>query len=385
VPSTPFWLQEPRDELPHARFAGRAEVAVIGGGVTGCSCALTLAERGVRVRLHEAGEIAGGASGRNGGFALRGAAVPYDEARRDLGDERARLLMRLTERSLDRLESLAGDAFRRVGSLRLAVDGDEREALRSEYDALGEHGFDVEWLDELPPPLDRLYRGAILHPADGATQPARWVRRLAAHAASAGADIRERDAVTVEGLDADVIVVAGDGLIPKLLPELPVRATRGQVLATEPLPRRLYDRPHYARAGYDYWQQLPDGRLVLGGKRDASLETEDTGVVETTELVQSRLDELLEQLVGNRPAVTDRWAGIWGTTPDRIPLAGPVAGRTGVWVAGGYSGHGNVLGLACGDLVARSILGETPPELALFAPGRSSLEAKPRAPLAADR
>ncbi len=54
---------------------------MIGGGVTGCSCALTLAERGVRVRLHEAREIAGGASGRNGGFALRGAAVPYDEAR----------------------------------------------------------------------------------------------------------------------------------------------------------------------------------------------------------------------------------------------------------------------------------------------------------------
>ena len=46
---------------------------MIGGGVTGCSCALTLASNGVRVRLHEAREIAGGASGRNGGFALRGA------------------------------------------------------------------------------------------------------------------------------------------------------------------------------------------------------------------------------------------------------------------------------------------------------------------------
>jgi glycine/D-amino acid oxidase-like deaminating enzyme len=41
-----------------------------------------------------------------------------------------------------------------------------------------------------------------------------------------------------------------------------------------------------------------------------------------------------------------------------------------VWVAGGYSGHGNALGLACGDLVARGILGEHPPELELFAPAR---------------
>jgi len=73
------------------------------------------------------------------------------------------------------------------------------------------------------------------------------VRRLAAHAADAGADIREGERVTIEELDADAIVVAGDGFISQLLPELPVRSTRGQMLATEPLRERLYDRPHYAR------------------------------------------------------------------------------------------------------------------------------------------
>ena len=238
--TTSLWLKEPHDGLPRSRSEGRAEVVVIGGGVTGCSCALTLAERGVRVRLYEAREIAGGASGRNGGFALRGATAPYDEARLELGDERARSLMELTERSLDRMEALAGDAFRRVGSLRLAFDEDEREALRREHDALREHGFDVEWVDELEPPLDRLYLGAILHPRDGALQPARWVRRLATHAANAGAEIREGERVTLEELDADAIVVAGDGFIPQLLPELSVRATRGQVLATEPLRERIY-------------------------------------------------------------------------------------------------------------------------------------------------
>jgi glycine/D-amino acid oxidase-like deaminating enzyme len=370
VSTTSLWLKEPHEGFPCSRFEGRAEVVVIGGGVTGCSCALTLAERGVRVRLYEAREIAGGASGRNGGFALRGATAPYDEARRELGDERARLVMELTERSLDRMEELAGDAFRRVGSLRLAFDEDERDALRREHAALRDHGFAVEWVDELAPPLDELYLGAILHPHDGALQPARWVRRLAAHAAHAGAEIREGERVTIEELDADAIVVAGDGFIPQLLPELPVRSTRGQVLATEPLRKRLYGRPHYARGGYDYWQQLPDGRLVIGGNRDVSLETEDTDVEETTALVQDRLETLVEQLVGYRPAVTDRWAGIWGATPDLMPLVGEV--RDGVWVAGGYSGHGNALGLACGDLVARAILGERPPELAAFDIARSA-------------
>jgi glycine/D-amino acid oxidase-like deaminating enzyme len=370
--STPsLWLKEQADPLPRSRSDGRPDVAVVGGGVTGCSCALTLAERGVRVRLYEGREIAGGASGRNGGFALRGATAPYDEARRDLGDERARLVMELTERSIDRMEELAGDAFRRVGSLRLASDANEREALRREHDALREHGFAVEWVDELEAPLDQLYLGAILHPHDGALQPARWVRRLAARAANAGAEIREGEAVTVEELDADVVVVAGDGFIPQLLPELPIRSTRGQVLATETLRERLYDRPHYARGGYDYWHQLPDGRLVIGGNRDASFETEETDVEETTALVQDHLEALVERLVGCRPRVTDRWAGIWGTTPDLVPLVGPV--RDGVWVAGGYSGHGNALGLACGDLAARAILGEHPPELEIFDPSRTAL------------
>jgi glycine/D-amino acid oxidase-like deaminating enzyme len=372
VSTISYWLEDEREPWPDAAFTGRAEVAVVGGGVTGCSCALTLAERGVRVRLHEAREIAGGASGRNGGFALRGATPPYDAARADLGPDRARLLMELTEQTLDRLEQLAGDAFRRVGSLRLAADEQERDALRREHDALLADGFAVEWIDELPPRLVALYRGAILHPPDGAIRPARWVRRLAARAARAGADIREYDPVAVEDLDADVVVVAADGFTAALLPELAavVQPTRGQVVATEPLRERLFERPHYARGGFDYWQQLPDGRLVLGGNRDAAFDTELTHEEAITDVVQGRNEALVEQLVGYRPAITHRWAGIWGTTPDLQPLVGRVPGRDDVWVAGGYSGHGNVLGLACGDLVARAILGEQPPELDLFAPTR---------------
>ena len=380
MPASSYWLEDPREPLPRRRVNGRVEVAVIGGGVTGCACALALAERGVRVRLYEAREIAGGASGRNGGFALRGAAMPYDELLSAVGPERARSLMTLTERGLDRLAALAGDAFRRVGSLRLAWDERERGALRREHDALRSDGFTVEWVDDLSAPLDHLAHGAIAHAGDGAIHPARWVRRLARHAAEAGAEIREDDAVAVDGIDADAVVVATDGFIASLLPELaPVAvATRGQVLATEPLAELRYDRPHYARGGFDYWHQLPDGRLVLGGRRDVSPQTELTVEMETTDRIQHELDGLLEQLVGSRPRVTHRWAGVWATTPDLLPLVGPVPGRDDVWVAGGYSGHGNVLGLVCGELVARAILGERAVELEPFDPKRLYVGDRPR-------
>src|SRR5438445_8852666 len=110
-----YWLAEDRPAFRKRRLGGRVDVAVVGGGgggVTGCACAHVLAKAGRRVRLHEAREIAGGASGRNGGFALRGGAR-YDAAREQIGPERAQELWRLTERYLDRLEELAGDAFQR--------------------------------------------------------------------------------------------------------------------------------------------------------------------------------------------------------------------------------------------------------------------------------
>ena len=368
-----FWLEEPFEPLRTPRHNGAVDVAVVGGGVTGLSCALTLAQRGRSVRVHEARTIASGASGRNGGFALRGGAMPYDQARGRLGAETAAALWRLTERTLDRMEGLAGDALRRVGSLRLAADEQERFELVAEYDALRGDGFAAEWVDEPPGRLAGRYPGALLNPDDGALQPARWVRRLAALAADAGVELRENDRVTsLAELDAHSIVVASDGYPSGLIGELDelVQPMRGQVVVTEPLAEHLYERPHYARRGFDYWQQLPDGRLVIGGRRDTDLAVETTSVEWTTPEVQAALETLVSDLVGRRPTITHRWSGIFGMSPDELPLAGRVPGHEGLWVSRGYSGHGNVLGLACGDLVAKAVLGRREPEHELFDPAR---------------
>lgn len=371
--SSSFWLGEEAPALRVNEHAGRVDVAVVGAGVTGCSCALTLAEGGARVRVYEARRVAEGASGRNGGFALRGGAPAYDVARAQLGVVGARALWRLTEDALDRVEALAGDAFERTGSLRLAADDGELAELRAEHDALDADGFAVEWRDELREPLAGLFRGAIFHPPDGSLQPARWVRRLAGLAAEAGAEIREQSPVSsLDELDADAIVIATDGYTHGLVPALDgaVRPTRGQVLVSEPLGRRLFACPHYARHGYDYWQQLRDGRLVIGGCRDRSIGDEFTAVEETTPVVQDAIEELATSLLAERPRVSQRWAGIFGATEDRIPLAGRMPDDGRLWAACGYSGHGNVLGFACGELVGEALLGRPRPELELFDPGR---------------
>jgi glycine/D-amino acid oxidase-like deaminating enzyme len=367
----PLWLTEAPPLPVSRRLDGRVDVAVVGAGITGCACARLLAQAGRRVRVHDARTVASGASGRNGGFVLRGGAARYDVARESYGADAARELWRRTERALDRMESLAGEELRRPGSLRLAADPEEREAIRAEYEALRDDGFDVEWRDELPPRLAGSFDGAMSHPGDGAVQPAVFTRRLAAAAVEAGAEIVEDDRVeSLDAVDADQVLVATDGYGRGLIPELDdaIWPARGQVVATEPLSERLFDYPHYARQGFDYWQQLPSGRVVLGGFRDFSIMSELTDVEETTPVIQEALDGFLAELLGYAPRVTHRWAGIFGLTQDLLPLVGRV--RDGVWIAGGYSGHGNVLGFMSGELVAGAILGEEDPLLGLFDPTR---------------
>ncbi|HZC28593.1 MAG TPA: FAD-dependent oxidoreductase [Gaiellaceae bacterium] len=369
---TPFWLTD-TSPPPAERPLAAVDVEIIGAGVTGCSAAVALAERGLRVRVRDSRGVAEGASGRNGGFALRGGAARYDVARETYGADAARELWRRTEAELDEIERLAGDSFRRTGSLRLAADDEERDEIRSEFEALAEDGFAVEWRDELPPLLAPHFRGGMFHVPDGALQPARFVRRLAARAVDAAVEFRTGARIeSLDELDAEHVVMATDGSGRGLLQQLDeaVWPARGQVVATEPLADRLFECPHYARHGFDYWQQLPDNRIVLGGFRDFSILSEMTDEEVTTQVIQEALDGFLVELLGEMPGVDYRWAGIFGLTQDLLPLVGAVPGREGTWVAAGYSGHGNVLGFLCGRLLANAILGRDEPLLDLLDPAR---------------
>jgi glycine/D-amino acid oxidase-like deaminating enzyme len=370
---TPFWLADAGPAAPSANPGGRVDVGIVGAGITGCACALALAGAGLSVRVADERGIAEGASGRNGGFALRGTAAPYDEVVASVGRERALALWEWTEGELRALRELGGDALRPLGSLRLAADAEEREDLRDELEALHADGLAADWIDEPAGRLSGRFTAAIYHPTDAAVHPARLVRRLAGLASDAGAVfVTGRRIADPAELDADTVVVATDGYPSGLLGELEglIVPTRGQVIATEPLSDRIFEIPHYGRHGFDYWHQTEDGRIVAGGFRDVSLDREFTAEEAVTDDVQRALSSFVDELVGRTLRIDYRWAGIFGLVLDFLPVVGPVPGEDRTWVTAGYSGHGNVLGFACGRLVARAILGDRDPLLDLFEPAR---------------
>jgi gamma-glutamylputrescine oxidase len=372
-----LWLDEPYTPRPALDRDLSCDVCVVGAGIGGLATAWQLVARGVRdVVVVDRGVVAGGASGRNGGFFIAGAAPMYDRARELWGRERARAIYAATLRAQLALLEIAAevgarDAFRLVGMLRV----DDEPSVRAHLAALHEDGFEGSLVTELPGAL----RGAgLLTPHDGAVHPAHWLRALARGLAARGVRIFEGTSVaqpptgravhTPEGVvAAGAVVVAADAALGALVPSLAtrVRSRRLHMLATEPAPLAL-DRPIYVRDGHEYAQQLPDGRVTLGGFSDLDGAASWTDQECSNSAVQSRLDSYLRDDLLVTAPVTHRWVGLVGYAEDPLPTAG--AAGDGLYALGGYNGTGHVQAFVAAGIVADLIAGGTSADAWLYHP-----------------
>jgi gamma-glutamylputrescine oxidase len=366
--SVPAW-GDPADwtNPPPLEGDASADVCVIGLGGSGLAAVGALLDAGASVVGVDAGPVAGGAAGRNGGFLLAGTVRFHHEAVEVLGRERAVALYEETLAEIDRLAAELGpEIVRLVGSERLAADDAEAEDCERLLAALQADGFPAE-------PLETDGRAGILIPGDGSVDPLARCRKLAAAARERGARLHAGSpAVEIAGdrvrtpggsVACRAVVVTVDGGLERVVPELAgrVRSSRLQMLGTAPLPVTC-PRPVYHRGGYDYWQQLPDGRVMLGGGRDRWRDEEWGAPAEPSAPVQGHLDRLLHEQFGEAARVTHRWAGVVGYTGDWSPILEEV--RPGVIVSGALCGHGNVIGSLSGRAAAAIALGRPPPRFA---------------------
>jgi glycine/D-amino acid oxidase-like deaminating enzyme len=353
---TPLWDVGLGPEQPPLEGTVDADVCIVGLGGSGLSCARELRRLGASVVGLEAGHVGWGAAGRNGGFLLAGLAPFYHDAVHRFGRARARALYALTLEELDRIATETPAGVSRHGSLRIAESSDELADCERQLESMRADDFPVERYD------GDQGRGLLI-PGDGTFQPLVRCRTLAAQALDAGARLHERSRVTHVGtgcvrtelgaVRCELVIVAVDGRLEGLLPELAgtVRTARLQMLATAPTTEVKLAHPVYARWGYDYWQQRPDGSIALGGARDLAEASEWTTEAVPTDEIQRALERRLRDGLGIHAPITHRWAATVGYTESGLPVVGEV--RPGVWAIGGYCGTGNVVGSLLGRGLAR--------------------------------
>jgi gamma-glutamylputrescine oxidase len=364
----PIWgTREPLP--PPAPLPDRAEVVIVGGGITGVAILRTLRERGIDAILLERDQLASGASGRNAGFLLAGVAENYARAVARYGRGVAAEVWRFTLENHQQVAAAAEpfDAGHQVrGSLTVALDADEAASLEEAATLLAEDGLPgaVTTADQ---PQGALC--TLLNPADGEIDPVRLVRGLAlahadrVHEGHNVVSVEDGENVALVRLDdgaleASAVVLATNAWTAELLPSVQIAPVRAQMLATAPVARSI-SRPVYAEWGHRYWRQRGDGSVLVGGFRHRALAEEVGYDVTPTATVQSHLDDQVGELLG-AATVTHRWAGTMGFSEDGLPLVGTAPGSRRIHVCAGYTGHGMGFALCATAALARQMLDSEP-------------------------
>ena len=367
--------------MPTPALAGdvRADVAVVGGGITGLSTALHLAAQGVKAVVLEAEEPGWGASGRNGGQVNPGLKPDPDQVERDFGPELG-----------GRMNALAGAApafvfdlierhgirceARRNGTLRAAIHAKHAAQVRATAEQLARRHAPVELLQGAD--LERAtgtarYRVAMLDRRGGDLNPLSYARGLVRAATGAGAAIHggtpalglNREGagwqVATPGgtVSARHVVLATNGYTDGLWPNLrrTVVPLFGAIAATAPLPERIAQAIMPSRSVlYEsgtitvYYRVDAGQRLLIGGRgpmREVSATAE--------------ISHLLTYAKELWPAIADiPWTHAWGgrlaMTADHYPHVHEPA--DGVSICLGYNGRGVAMSTAMGAALARRIL-----------------------------
>jgi glycine/D-amino acid oxidase-like deaminating enzyme len=378
---TSYWLDtsEPFRSGAAGPVQGTCDVAVIGGGLTGCSAALALAKKGARVVLLEAETIGHAASGRNGGMCNNGFAQDYGKLSAELGKDVANRLYRAFDAGVDTVERLVAEekidcGFARSGKIKLAAKPEHYDKLARSQELLAANvDPDTEMVSraDLASEVgsDRFYGGLIFRKSAG-MHVGRFVRGLAEAAARRGVEMHERTPMmglrpapggghhidTPKGrLHAKQVLLASGtshtgplGWIRRRI--VPVGAF---LIVTEPLAKETLDRllPRRRMAVdtknlVNYFRTTPDNRLLFGGRARFAVSNPNSDA-KSGAILQAALHDVFPELRDVR--IDYCWGGMVDMTRDRLPRAGE---RNGLYYSMGYSGHGTQMSTLMGTIMA---------------------------------
>ncbi|MDO2949641.1 NAD(P)/FAD-dependent oxidoreductase [Aeromonas simiae] len=356
------------------------DVCVVGGGYTGLSSALHLAERGYKVVLLEASRIGFGASGRNGGQIVNSFSRDIDTIERNCPPAQAKLLGSMlfegSEIIRERIERYRIQCDHRVGGV-FAADTErqlhELKAQQARWQRWGNERLELLDREGIRRVVqsDRYVGGLLdlsgghLHPLNLALGEAEAIRSLGGliFEQSPVTDLVAGEVVTVKSergsVRARFVVVAGNAYLGNLVPELAAKSMPcgTQVLTTEVLgearARELLPQNYCVEdCNYllDYYRTSADHRLIYGGgvvygARDPA---------DIARLIMPKLLKTFPQLAGVR--VEYSWTGNFLLTLSRLPQFGRIGSN--IYYMQGYSGHGVTCTHLAGRLLAEALAGQ---------------------------
>ncbi len=367
------------------------EIAIIGGGIAGCSAAFHLASHGRRVVLLERGDIASAASGQNmGGIDSYGWGDAPD------------LHAHLTAGSLEIFEAVQADLgqdieFRRSGGLQAIRTAEEYEWQRERVEQLRKRGQVAELLTArevrgIEPGFSPALLGALYAPRRGQADPVRATQAFARLAELRGARVLTHHEVSAvagrpaggyaittsrEDVVAGVLVLAAGAwcspLGAMLHLDIPIVPVRGQMWATAPTGPRSFHTISAAESAmawardhggappdltirdgrrvtrHLYGRQRRNGEIIFGGDREVvgyDTTPDATGITVNRDHAMSVLPFL-----GELP-IARTWAGLMPFPLDGKPLIGRMPNRDNLWIVSGLASSGFGRGPMAGKLLA---------------------------------
>lgn len=385
VDSSNYYLASAPPREPHPALAGetRADVCVIGGGISGLSAALHLRERGMSVTLLEAKYLGFGGSGRSGGQSIFGYACEQSTLEKAVGAADARRMWDISIEGMDLQRELiakhAIDCHYVPGHMIVGLKHRHDVALREEIDNLSRnydyHSLRLIGRDELRALVaSERYTSALFDSNGGHLHPLRYTRGLGTAAARAGVTIHEDSWVTrldvAQNATADSLihtargtvrarhlVVAGGALLGKLVPALARKliSIGTYVAATEPLGQRaralITNNAAVADMNWiiDYFRRSADDRLLFGGRVSYS----GVDPFDSARLLRGRIAAVFPQVADAR--IDYAWGGFLDITTNRAPHFGRLGPNA--YFLQGLSGHGMVISGIAGKLASEAIAG----------------------------
>ena len=379
-----YFAATANDHPEYPELAGEvsADVCIVGGGYTGLSTAICLAERGYSVVVLEARRIGWGASGRNGGQICTGFSSGMAVVQKALGKAAAREVFDITEEGKTLLRERVArhkiDCDLHWGYFHAALKQRQLDELADSQEMLArDFGYDdtqlVKGRDAVAPYVNsKAYVGGLFERGAGHLHPLNYCLGLARAAEANGARIFEGSAVerldrgaTVRaicaggGVSAKTVVLAGNAYLGGLVPEIQgkVMPVGTYIAATEVLGENrarslLPENIGIADCNFvlNYYKRSADHRMLFGGRVSYS-------TIMPPNLPKALRRKMLEVFPDLRDVRFDyTWGGFVAITMNRMPHFGRLGDDT--YFAQGYSGQGVAMAGMAGRLLAEAIAGQ---------------------------